>query len=137
MSETNPTPEELAAEIERLNAELEAAKSTGGTTAAPDQTISVSHGSGVLRETASGAKVIGAAADPRGGTVIAYSNGTTKIAGGGEGEQPWGSVPEGDYVSFFTSNDGNTYNFINAEGIVETVDNPVSVRPPGAPDPNA
>lgn len=140
MSPTEPTVESLQAEIDKLNALIKDSSTTTTadtpTTTADTQTVQPTHGPSVQRETASGATVIGAAADPRGGTVVAYSDGTVKLFGvpkdaNDNTAEGWGSAPEAEYVAFYTSNSGNAYNFVEADGTVVTVDNPVSNNPPG------
>lgn len=135
MSNTDPTVESLQAEIDRLNSEL--ASQSGGadvpaTSDGAEQNIQPTHGPSVQRTTADGAKVIGAAADPRGGTIVAYSDGTVKLFNvpnqDKEPATPWGSAPDGEYVAFYTGDNGNEYNFVEANGTVATVENPVQNR---------
>lgn len=137
MSNTSNTPtvEELQAEIDRLNSEL--ANKPTGEQASPAAAVNTSSqsGPGVYREPGSGAKVIGASSDPRGGHVIGYSDGTVKlldVPGGPDGAlaEPFGSAPEGDYVQFFVDDNGNRYNWLASDGSsVASVDNPNQARP--------
>lgn len=126
----------LRADVERLTALIQAQQ---GGSSAPDaataQAVNAtgSSGSGVVREPSEGAKVIGAAADIRGGTVLAYSDGTVKLVGvpadGDNLALPFGSAPEGDYSQFYVDDNGNRYNWISSDGTkVESVDNPNQVR---------
>lgn len=122
----------LRAEIDRLNSQ-QSNPTTGSTT--PDVNTTPSHGSGVVRAPGDSAKVIGAAGDPRGGTVLGMSDGTVKLvnvpqAAQNEPAQPFGSAPEGDYVQFFVDDNGNRYNWVSSDGSsVVSVDNPVQARP--------
>jgi hypothetical protein len=133
----DPTLAELQAQIDRLNAEL-ASKDSGGTDTPNLSTSSTPD----VREPSSGATVIGAAPDARGGFVVGYSDGTVTLSDvplgvGNVAAQPWGNAPEGTYTHFFVME--NSYNFVE-EGTpakVVSVPNPSQVLPPGSRDPNA
>lgn len=151
--------EELQAEIDRLNTELAARNTTD--TPQPDanpsdpvkqaeQAAEEQKGSGDPLATAlqtdtpstpaaNGKTVIGAAPDPRGGYVIAYSDGTVTLDGvpqqqNAEGKeedaQPWGDAPGGvTYTHFFVTENGDVYNFVTSNKTVTTVANPVRHLP--------
>lgn len=123
----------LRAEIDRLNNQNSSATATG--TTAADVNAQAQHGPGVFRAPGEGAKIIGAAADPRGGTVLGYSDGTVKLVNvpqqaQNQAAEPFGSAPEGEYVQFFVDDNGNRYNWVAADGTsVVSVDNPNQARP--------
>ena len=126
----------LRQEVDRLSALVGQGTSGSSTAAATAEAVNVTgtSGTGVVRQPSEGATVIGAASDPRGGTVLAYSDGTLKLVGvpaGTDGPAlPFGSAPEGEYSQFYVDDNGNRYNFIRSDGTaVESVDNPNQVRP--------
>lgn len=112
MSNPEPTVEGLQAEIDRLNAELAAKdEGTGNVTPANVTATSVA----AVREPTGTA--IGAASDPRGGFVVGYSDGTVSLfdvpEDNGEAAEPWGNAEEGTYSHFFTTENGEVYNFVD------------------------
>lgn len=126
----DPTVEELQAQIDALNAEVAASKQAGGSSSSPLATPAIENadfGPGVNRDPGTGATVIGGASDPRGGYVVAYSDGTVVLHEGLKDQEPFGSVPDGTYTHFFTENGGNTYVFIASDGTPKTVTNPITV----------
>lgn len=146
LSTEDPTLTELQdarAEIDRLNAELEARDNQvqqSPKQPLPESTMHATEVTVASEDKSTSKTAIGVGNDPRGGYVVGFSDGTVTLQNvpdqrvgdppESKAAEPWGDAPEGEYSHFFVDSGTGRYGFIKTDGEIVHVDNPVTVHPP-------